>query len=277
MKTIIVPTDFSPTSKNAALYAAKFAAAIGDAELIFFYEYDNIVVGSDSSPVSDSAESSRIIAETALQNLKSEVEQAAGTGSTIILSSISGNSFLDSLEHEIRLRKADLVIMGITEDSNAIDQFLTGSNTLKLVNRQLCPVLIVPSTVAFAGMSNVLFAADYKQGTLATAFTRIQALLELHKPYVHIVNVDEMDVQAQDGFDQQKAILDIFFQDFQHEFYYLRQPDFTKGINVFVADKQVDMVIVISKDHSFPASLFQVNHTKQLAYHSTIPVLAIHG
>ena len=276
MKTIIVPTDFSTTSKNAALYAVKFAASI-DAEVVFFYEYDNIAVGSDSSPVSDSAEASTIIAETALANLRAEVGQAGGNGVNIILSAASGNSFLDSLEHEIKVRRADLVIMGITEDSNALDQFLTGSNTLKLVNRQLCPVLIVPSTATYTAMKDVLFAADYKQGTLATAFTRIQELLDLHRPFVHIVNVDEMDVQAQEGFEQQKRLLDIFFEQFNHEFYFLRQPDFTKGINVYVADKQIDMVIVISKDHNFPASLFQVNHTKQLAYNSTIPVLAIHG
>ena len=276
MKTIIVPTDFSSTSKNAALYAVKFAASI-DAEVIFFYEYDSISVGSDSSPVSDSPEADRIIAETALANLRTEVEQGGGTGVSIILSAARGHSFLDSLEHEIKIRRADLVIMGITEDSNALDQFLTGSNTLKLVNRQLCPVLIVPSTATYTAMKDVLFAADYKQGTLATAFTRIQELLDLHRPFVHIVNVDEMDVQAQEGFEQQKRLLDIFFEQFNHEFYFLRQPDFTKGINVYVADKQIDMVIVISKDHNFPASLFQVNHTKQLAYNSTIPVLAIHG
>jgi nucleotide-binding universal stress UspA family protein len=276
MKTIIVPTDFSSTSKNAALYAVKFAASI-DAEVIFFYEYDNISVGSDSSPVSDSAEAGNIIAETALANLRTEVEQAGGNGVNIILSPVRGNSFLDSLEHEIKIKRADLVIMGITEDSNALDQFLTGSNTLKLVNRQLCPVLIIPSTATYTQMKDVVFAADYKQGTLATAFTRIQELLDLHRPFVHIVNVDEMDVQAQEGFEQQKRLLDIFFEQFNHEFYFLRQPDFTKGINVYVANKKIDMVIVISKDHSFPASLFQVNHTKQLAYHSTIPVLAIHG
>lgn len=277
MKTIIVPTDFSPTSKNAVQFAAGFAGAAGGAKLILFYEYDNISVGSDSTPVADDPRSSRIIAETALQNMKAEAALPEGSDVEIILSAVSGNSFLDSLEHEIRSHGADLVIMGISEEGNALDDFLTGSNTLKLVNRQVCPVLIVPPTATFKGMENVLFAADYKQGTLATSFTRIQSLLEAFKPFVHIVNVDEMDVQAQEGFASQKAILDIFFQDYSHEFYYLRQPDFSRGINVYVNDKSIDMIIAISKDHSFPSSLFQINHTKQLAYHSTVPVLAVHG
>ncbi|MEO6915532.1 MAG: universal stress protein [Chitinophagaceae bacterium] len=277
MKTIIIPTDFSVTSKNAVQFAAEFAQADGDVKLILFYEYDNISVGSDSSPVSEDPNSGRIIAETALHNMIAEIVLPQGSGVNIQISAFAGNSFLDSLEHEIRAQGADLVIMGITEDPNALDQFLTGSNTLKLVNRQVCPVLIIPATASFKGWQNVLFAADYKQGTLATSFTRIQSLLDRYKPFVHIVNVDEMDVQAQEGFTSQKAILDIFFQDYSHEFYYLRQPDFTKGINVFVADKSIDLIIAIAKDHSFPSNLFQINHTKQLAYHSSIPVLAVHG
>lgn len=277
MKTIIVPTDFSTTSKNAVEYAARFAEAAGEAQLILFYEYDSLAVGSDSSPVSDDPKSSRIIAETALQNLKAETIPSPAAGVEVILTAVEGNSFLDSLVHEIRVTKADLVIMGITEDSNALDQLLTGSNTLKLVNRQVCPVLIVPSTAVFEGISNVLFAADYKKGNLGTAFTRIQSLLDIHNPFVHIVNVDDMDIQTQEGFEEQKSVLEIFFHDYQHEYYFLRQPDFTKGINVFVSDKGIDLVIVISKDHSFPASLFQINHTKQLAYHSKVAVLAVHG
>jgi len=48
MKTFLVPTDFSDTSKNAARYAANIAKQYQDVHIILYNVSDKIVVGSDS-------------------------------------------------------------------------------------------------------------------------------------------------------------------------------------------------------------------------------------
>ena len=41
-------------------------------------------------------------------------------------------------------------------------------------------------------------------------------------------------------------------------------------------DNQVDLVITIAKKQGFFGSLFTESHTKQLAFHSKVPVMVIH-
>ena len=48
------------------------------------------------------------------------------------------------------------------------------------------------------------------------------------------------------------------------------------GINQFVADNKIDMIVFIPKKHSFFNSIFHESNTKRMAFHSTIPLLALH-
>jgi nucleotide-binding universal stress UspA family protein len=60
-------------------------------------------------------------------------------------------------------------------------------------------------------------------------------------------------------------------------YHVVHQASFTDGVTDFVEQHQADWVIVIPKDHGFFSSLFATSHTTRLAFHSQIPVLAIHG
>ena len=54
-----------------------------------------------------------------------------------------GSDFITELEKLARHQQADLIIMGITGRST-IGQTFIGSNTLKMVEKKVCPVLIIP-------------------------------------------------------------------------------------------------------------------------------------
>jgi nucleotide-binding universal stress UspA family protein len=47
------------------------------------------------------------------------------------------------------------------------------------------------------------------------------------------------------------------------------------GINQFVDEQQVDLVITVPKEHNFFAQLFSSSHTKKLAFHSHVPILVL--
>ena len=71
------------------------------------------------------------------------------------------DDFVDGLEKTASHRRADLVIMGITGKS-AIAQVFFGSNTLKMAERKVCPVLIVPQKLRSAHLKNVMLTSDFK-------------------------------------------------------------------------------------------------------------------
>jgi nucleotide-binding universal stress UspA family protein len=66
------------------------------------------------------------------------------------------------------------------------------------------------------------------------------------------------------------------FSDFRPEFYFLGLENVDEAINQFAHDKKVELIIVIHKGQKLFSKLFVKSHTKKLAYHSSIPVLALH-
>ena len=60
-------------------------------------------------------------------------------------------------------------------------------------------------------------------------------------------------------------------------FSFLRAYYVLDGINSYVETKEIDVIISVPRKHSFLSQLFKTSHTKKLAYHSTVPILAIPG
>ena len=56
----------------------------------------------------------------------------------------------------------------------------------------------------------------------------------------------------------------------------MRLYDFHEAVNLFTHDKNIDMIIIAPKHHSFYEWLFKTLHTKKMIYQSKVPVLAIY-
>ncbi|MCX8020504.1 MAG: hypothetical protein N2747_08445, partial [Chitinophagaceae bacterium] len=74
----------------------------------------------------------------------------------------------------------------------------------------------------------------------------------------------------------EKLKLARMFERFDTEFYFLTMNDFFEAIDKFIVDYDIDVLITIPKHQSNAVSLFKTTHTKRLAYHSHIPILAAH-
>jgi len=274
MKTIIVPTDFSDTSKNAARFAAQVAAQVQDAHIILYNVFDKIESGSDGSVLTDEPEARKKIMELALESVKNDMLSLADVKISFIAEEES--SFIDSLERIARHQMADLIIMGIT-GSTKLEQIFMGSNTLKIVDKNVCPVMIVPPDAKFKGIKNIVFATDFKDVDKSTPIKPIRAILDMFKPEVHVVNVDsDHYVEVTEEYKLQRAKLEKILAGYKTEFYFIRLYDFIDAISQFTDDKNIDLILTVPKKHSFLTGLFKTSNTKKLAYHSHVPIVAIH-
>ena len=52
--------------------------------------------------------------------------------------------------------------------------------------------------------------------------------------------------------------------------------DFYSAVDNFITDYKIDIMVTVPKHQSNSTSLFKTSHTKRLAYHSHIPILAAH-
>ena len=260
MRNVIIPVDFSETSLNAARYGASLLKGQYDASIVLHHVYEK--------------ESQSKEANDRLLKLKEELT-AIGFVKISVLAE-EGDDFIDELEKLARHHQADLIIMGITGRS-PLGQTFIGSNTLKMVNRKFCPVLIVPESAKFREVKNVLLASDFKDTRANTPSAPIKKILQAFRPQLHVVNVDSKHyVALTEEYQHEKSQLIEMFNEFNPEFYFLGLYDVDEAINQFAQDKNIDFIILIHKEQSIISKMFKTSHTKRLAYQSSLPILALH-
>jgi nucleotide-binding universal stress UspA family protein len=260
MNTVIIPVDFSETSLNAARYAAKLLAGQKSVNIILYHSYTKPVEAEN--------------AKNAVENIKTEL--MSGLDLQIEALAFEEPDFVDGLEKTARHRRADLIIMGITGRS-AIAQVFFGSNTLKMAERKVCPVLIVPEHATFNKLENVMLTSDFKTTIESTPSTPIKNFLDAFKPQLHIVNVDnEHYISLTESYEAEKQELKKMFAEYKPEFYFMRLFDVDEAINLFAESRNIDLIIAIQKNRSFIGKLLSGSRTKTLTFHSKMPIMIMH-
>lgn len=284
MKTFIVPTDFSDTSKNAARFAARMAEQLIGVHIILYNVFDKIEAGIDGSVMFNDHEGRKKIMELGLESIKIDLNNIAPNVKVTCLAEEKEsfierkvvNAFIYSLEKLVHKENADMIIMGIT-GATPMEQIFIGSNTLNMVNKSVCPVMIVPPQAEFTGVKNVAFTSDFKNVEKTTPTKALRAILDIFKPFIHVVNVDsEHYVEVTTEYKAERAKLETILEGYETEYYFMRQFDFIDAINQFVTDYKIDMIFTVPRNHSFLGGLFKSSHTKKLAYHSHVPLVAVH-
>jgi nucleotide-binding universal stress UspA family protein len=274
MKKFLVPTDFSDTSKNAARFAVQVAAGVPNSTVTLYNVYDKIAPGSDSSPLTETDSDKQIVLNSALFNLKTELLALSNVPIEFIAE--EGSSLIENLTRFVRHNGFDMVIMGIT-GATRLEQIFMGSNSLNMVREAVCPVMIVPPDATFKQIKNVLLASDFKDVETTTPLAQLKAVLDIFKPDLHIVNVDdEHYVELTEEYRAERNKLESMLQAYNPQFYFIRFYDFLDAISNFTADKNIDIILTVPRKHSFLSNLFKTSHTKKLAYHSHVPIVAVH-
>ncbi len=259
MNTVIIPTDFSDSSVRAAQYAIKLLSVHPEVEIILYHAYDK----------ADAAEN-RI---ESLEKLKTDLLLNRSANITTLAEQ---GDFLVELEKLARHRAADLIVMGITGRSSLAQVFM-GSNALKMAENKYCPVMIIPNNSEYSEIKNVLLTSDLKNVVSTTPSAPIKKILKAFNAKLHVVNVNsEHYVAITEEYAAEQNKLKEMFSEFNPEFYFLRLLDIDTAINQFAADKNIDLIITINKEHSLVYKLFKADHTKALAYQSSVPVMVVH-
>lgn len=260
MHRIIIPVDFSETSLNAARYTAQMLSGNPEAVAVLYNNYESeddydVVIGYQES-------------------LRKEFKQFGVVN--IEYENEMGGDLIENIARLAHTTRATMIVMGITGKSE-VRQAMFGSNTLKLVDKNLLPVMIIPPDAVFKGIKNVAFASDFKDVEATTPAELISGALSLFNPMLHIVNVNKDHyVSLTEEVEASKQAFKRMFSDFKTEFYFITRNDFYEALDNFVRDYNIDVLLTIPKHQSNAVSLFKSTHTKRLAYHSRIPILAAH-
>ena len=274
MKTIIVPTDFSPAAINAMHYALYMAQVI-NAGIVLLHVYQLPVSYNNSDiplPLVDIGELERINVER-LQELKDLAERTF-SGALQISAEVKLGDLADELEAMCASIQPFAVVMG-TRGSGFVERLLVGSATLSVIRRLTWPVLVVPPGTIFKGIQKIGLACDFKKVVETTPADHIKEWVRTFGASMSILNVDDKKHASADAKDQHD-LLHGLLEETRPQYFFIGNPDVEKGIHEFAENNNLDLLIVIPRKHHLLDSLFQKSHTRDLAFHSHIPILAIH-
>jgi nucleotide-binding universal stress UspA family protein len=260
MITVIVPTDFSATANNAVRYAAHMLKGQYDTQLIVYHVYEK--ADEESATEETLVKLKEELRSTDFIKVETRCEESS--------------DFIGSLDRLARHFDADLIEMGITGKTR-IEQVFFGSNTLKMVEKNVCPVLIIPPAAQYTQIKNVAFASDFKEVEKSIPIVPIRKILKVFQPALHIVNVNsDHYISLTEDFLKQRSELLTMFNDFKPEFYFIGTFNVQETLHQFVLDKNIDLLITIPRHRSMFTGMFKSSTTKKLAYESAIPILAAH-
>lgn len=260
MRTVLVPVDFSDTSINAATYATKMLTGVYGVNMLLYHVYEK--------------PEHALVAGQELKRLKANLFEIGIVKTQTHCD--EGHDFVRCLEKYARENKTDWIIMGIT-GKNKIEQTLIGSNTLKIIDKKLCPLLIVPPGAKFNKLKNIALASDFIHAPSPAIAGIIRRLLSDFFARLHVVNVNPAHhVSITDAYQKVKNEMNELFKGYEHAFHFIGLYDLPETMNMFVNDHDIDMIITMPKDHSWFRTLLGSSNTKRMGYQSTVPVLAIH-
>lgn len=274
MKTIIVPTDFSPVSLNAVNFAADMAIAI-DASMLLFHVYNIPVSYSDVPVVLVSVEEMKKSSEAQLEELKQKVLHITSGKVKVYAESKMGNT-VDELEELCKRIQPFAVVMG-AKGKTGLEKVVFGSTTLTAIRHLTWPVICVPAGREYGkGIRKIGFACDFRQVVETTPVQFIKQMVKEFKAELHILNVDFKEKHFRPETPEQSFLLHNMLEELKPEYHFINDADIEDGINEFAETNNLDLVIAIPKKHKLLEGIFKHSSTKNLVFHSHVPVMCVH-
>jgi nucleotide-binding universal stress UspA family protein len=274
MNTIIVLTDFSNSASNAARYAAGLTHQIDVKNIILFNSYEYKPVATDI-PMSGQVGMNVLRQQsiTKLQELKSELLTLASEKTRIEVLA-SENPLILAIHSLINLYHPELTVMGITGMSG-FERALIGSNTINIAKEISSPLLLIPKSASFRKINKVVFATDLSAGLQRSA-AEIKRIINSLAADLIILNVESAgaDHFNADMVTEHTELHDLWDNE-NPEYYFIEKKDVAEGITEFIKTHDTQLLIAIPKKHGFFESIFRKSITKELTYHTPVPLLLL--
>jgi nucleotide-binding universal stress UspA family protein len=254
-------------------YGIDMAKAI-NASVMIFHVYQVPVSIADTPVVLVSVEELRKNAEQKLVEVKKEVEEK-NPGLKVYSETILGN-VIDELETICDKINPFAIVMG-SKGTTGMEQVLFGSTTLSIIRHLKYPVICVPAERNFgSGIHKIGFACDFNKVVESTPSAFIKEFVQSFKSELHVLNIDHNQKHFKPDTPQESILLDTLLQEVHPEYHFIDNKNVEEGISSFAEKNGIDLLIAIPKKHSLLDSLMHYSHTKQLVFHSSVPVMCVH-
>ncbi|MEM7106071.1 MAG: universal stress protein [Bacteroidota bacterium] len=280
MKKILVPTDFS----NTACFAHEFAktmAKVFDAEIFAVHAY--------TIPYLEATVPTEIRQEIMNQQKKSVEKQFRdffydhpNQKSTEDIAvrvveryTICEGNPIDVIIRESKKEDIDLIVMG-TRGAHNLGEKIFGSVTTAVIENVDVPVVVIPEGATFHGMKNIAYATNYEEGdeNFIEFLEIFSKKMDAMTHFLHIDNSPKNTLKSSGSkVPETKIQFDMGFVSFTE----LAGDSIIDSIDHFVENENIDLLAIFIPNRGFWKNLFHKRLSKQMVFHSKIPLLFYHA
>lgn len=273
MRHIIVPTDFSDASVNAAFYAAEIARSV-QAEIVLLNAVVLPVTVSEVPLPADSYETSIAEANESLTELKNKLEAGPGPSLSITCKATT-LSFIGEIETFNKKKDIFAMVMG-TSGAGATGAFFLGSFSLAAARHLIHPLIVVPPGYRFGGIRRIGLACDMHNVTDTVPFPAIKAFFDSFKAKLEILYVSRSNEKMFPQVLTETKFIQNSLASLHPEIKITTHNDTREGLVDFVHKSGVDLLILLPKERNFVGRLFHRSITKEMVLHPEVPVMILH-
>ncbi|MBT3963147.1 MAG: universal stress protein [Flavobacteriales bacterium] len=272
MKTILIPTDFSDSARNAFDFALKLFGE--DNKFILLNTYEE-----PRSTTSSMISLRDILHESSVDSLREaeyRVREVLGLKGIQLDTYSEYGDPVHAIANFARNDdlKVDLIVMGTT-GASGLKEIIIGSVASAVIQNSPVPVMAVPINYKPEAPKRILFASDLSEldgSSLPEVFMDID---RVNKAEITILTVnkehDIIDVEkAEVGYD-----LHIQMQELNHRFEVIESENIELGIEEYARVNDMQMLVTIPKQSTWFHRLVNPSLSKKLAQHIDIPMLAL--
>lgn len=272
MKTIVVPTDFSPIADNAVRYGLDMARAM-NTSLVLVNVYQLPISFSEVPLVTISIDEIKKISQEKLKELKGELERIDGK------TKIYTENRLGDVAEEIGKIKEELhplaIVMG-TRGVSGVGRFFLGSNTMDVISKVDVPVFVIPPGVRFTAFKKIALATDLNNVIENTPVAPIREWVNFFNADLHVVNVDYERRHFTSYTPEESLHLDTLLSDMRPVYDFVENKDTDEGILDYVEKKNMDLLIMIPKKQGVLEKILEKSTTRELIHQAQLPLMCLH-
>lgn len=289
IKKILLLTDFSDNALHSALYACKIANSVHAEMITLLHTFDPAALLSpnEMSSLLAPVEATGIFtnyewAAEQIETIKKENAEELENLKQKLLPEINSNTHIICRVETLGLIQAvnqiceeqcfDIVIMGI-KGRTGLEKALIGSNATKAIESIHQPLLIIPQHAAIDMPERIVMATDLKTIN-EKIFIQLDKIFKSFEAKILALNImnknQDINIVKKEAAPLQQQLIK-----YSTEFHFILSDDIETGINLFAIDHHASLIVSLHKTKSFFDSLFHKSITKNLAWHSKIPLLVL--
>lgn len=280
MDTILCLTDYKENSDQTLRFACHFANRL-HSTLIFahFFEAAGAALEEDGSSslirqIGTEPAGEKHTAE--LQKLKGFIQQH----STEYLSPqadlrylVAGGSPLDHLPILFQEYDPDLIVMGMRNRTGLADR-LFGTLARKMIDKTLCPLLLIPPESTFREIHRMVYATDFGYKNLH-AIEYLMHWSDLLEAQLHLVHVSEDPEDSAWAESQMEKIRRTYEDENEHNRmqFSILSGELQEALENFIEAARSDMIALTTHTRGYWEKWMASSLAKDLAEEVEIPLL----